>query len=200
MELVAANDQRVAFVGQTEMGKSFLAEHLLAQQPRVIAIDSKPGLNWPGYHLTDNPVAALLTDKVIYRPPGGTPPESFWMEAVRSLHDRGGGIIYVDEGPVVMTPNRIPKGLADAIRVGAQLGVGVWVSSQESVTVHNTTLRQAKLIVLFYIQGHSDRDKLSKIVGDMAHTTAYLKPYEFVVFVRGETYDHDAVPKYMAVA
>jgi hypothetical protein len=122
------------------------------------------------------------------------------MEAVRSLHDRGGGIIYVDEGPVVMTPNRIPKGLADAIRVGAQLGVGVWVSSQESVTVHNTTLRQAKLIVLFYIQGHSDREKLSKIVGDMAFVTAYLKPYEFVVFVRGETYDHDAVPKYMAAA
>lgn len=196
LELVASSDQRVGILGQTRMGKTFLAEHLLAQQPRVIVVDSKHRVKWKGYHLTDNPVAALLADRVIYRPPGGAPPDSFYWEAVNTLHERGGGVLYIDEMSYVTSANRIPKGLADAFRLGGEIGVGVWFAAQESTTVHNTTLRQAEMLILFYNQGASDRDKLSKVTGDMAHVTAYLPKYEFVVFVRGETYDHDAVPVY----
>lgn len=199
MELAANSDQRIGILGQTGMGKTFLTERWLEQQPRVIVVDSKHRVNWKGYHLTDNPVAALLTDKVIYRPPSGRPPDDWWFEAVQVLHERGGGIIYIDEMSFITDANRIPKGLGDAFRLGRELGVGIWFSAQESTTVHNTTLRQAEMLVMFYNQGASDRDKLARIVGDMAFVTAYLPKYEFVVFVRGETYDHDAVPTYKAV-
>lgn len=178
------------------MGKTFLAEHLLSQQPRVIVIDSKGHINWKGYHLTDNPVAALMTDRVIFRPKGGKPPAEWWFEAMQILHERGGGVIYVDEGSYITDANRIDKGLADAFRLGGERGVGIWFSAQESTTVHNTMLRQSEMLVMFYNQGASDREKLARIVGDMAHATQYLPKYEFVVFVRGETYDHDAVPVY----
>lgn len=178
------------------MGKTFAVERLLDQQPRVIVVDSKHRVNWKGYHLTDNPVAALLTDKVIYRPPNGKPPDEWWMEAVLSLHERGGGVIYVDEMSVITDANRIPKGLSDAIRLGRELGVGIWFAAQESTTVHNTTLRQADMLVMFYNQGESDRVKLAGIVGDMAFITAHLPKYHCIVFVRGETYDHDSVPTY----
>lgn len=199
LELTAQSDERIGFIGQTRMGKTFAVEHLVAQQPRVIVVDSKHRINWPGYHLTDNPVAALLEDRVIYRPPGGKPPEDWWMQAVESLHERGGGVVYVDEMPVVCTENRIPQGLADGFRIGAELGVGIWFSAQETTTIHNTTLRQAEQLVLFYNQGASDRDKITRIVGDMGEVTGHLDKYDFVVFVRGETYDGDAIPVYRII-
>lgn len=199
LELQAHSDQRVGFIGQTRMGKTFLAEHMLDQQPRVIVVDSKGHVNWKGYHLTDNPVAALMVDKVIFRPRGGKPPAEWWMEAVQVLHERGGGIIYVDEMSFITDANRIDKGLADAFRLGGEKGVGVWYSAQETTTVHNTTLRQSEMLVCFYNQGASDRDKLARIIGDMGFVTQYLPKYTFVVFVRGETYDHDAVPTYEVI-
>lgn len=198
LELAASSDQRVGILGQTRMGKTFLAERLLDQQKRVVVVDSKHRVKWRGFHLTDNPMAALLTDRVIYRPPSGAPPEAWYWEVVNSLHERGGGVLYIDEMSYITGPNKIPKGLADAFRLGGEIGVGVWFSAQESTSVHNTTLRQAEMLIMFYNQGASDREKLAKVTGDMAHVTAYLPKYEFVVFVRGETYDHDAVPVYKA--
>lgn len=185
------------------MGKTFLVEHLLEDQPCVLVIDSKGRVNWKGYHLTDNPVAALYAIrqgfKVIYRPVGGAPPEAFWMEAVQVIHEMGGGIIYIDELSFICSPNKIPKGLGDAFRLGGEIGVGIWYSAQEATSIHNVTLRQSEMLVIFYNQGASDRDKLSKIVGDMAYTTAHLPKWEFEVFVRGETYDHEAVDVYKVV-
>lgn len=182
------------------MGKSFLAERLLAPQPRVIAVDSKGYLKWPGYHLTSNPVAALLTDKVIFRPEGGHPADDFYVSAVDSLHERGGGVLYIDELAFLTSSNRMPKGLSDAFRLGGEMGVGVWFSAQESTTIHNTTLRQSELLVVFYNQGASDREKMAQIIGDMAFVTQHLEPYEFAVFKRGETTDRDSVEIYKAAA
>lgn len=196
LELQADSDQRIGAVGQTGMGKTFLMEWLVAPQPRVLVVDSKHRVNWSGYHLTDNPVAALLQDHVIYRPPTGRPPDDFWREAMLSLHDRGGGIIYIDELSIICTANTIPSGLADVIRLGRELGVGVWWSAQESVSIHNTPLRQCEQLIMFYNQGASDRDKLIRIVGDMGEVTGELKEYQFVVFVRGETYDNQDIPVY----
>lgn len=198
-ELVARSDQRVGFIGQTRMGKTELALALLKHQERVIIIDSKGRVNIPGFFLTDNPIAALMEDHVIYRPLGGRPPADWWAEAVQTLHERGGGVIYVDEMAFIVDSNRIDKGLGDAFRLGGELGVGIWFAAQETTSIHNTTLRQAEMLCLFYNQGASDRDKAAGIVGDMAYVTAYLPKYEFVVFVRGETYDRDAVPVYMLV-
>jgi hypothetical protein len=199
LELTVQSDERVGFIGQTRMGKTFLVERLAAEQPRIIVVDSKHRVNWKGYYLTDNPVAALLEDKVIYRPPNGVPPADFWESALASLVERGGGVLYIDEIPVIVTQNTMPKGLANVFRVGGELGVGVWWASQESTTIHNTTMRQCNQLVLFYNQGNSDREKVMGIVGDMAEITAHLPKYEFVVFVRGETTDAQAIPVYKAV-
>jgi hypothetical protein len=182
------------------MGKTFLVEFLLREQKRVIVIDSKGMITWKGYHLTENPVAALLLvrdgHKVIYRPRSGVPPESWWAEAVQVLHECGGGVIYIDELSYLVTPNKIDKGLADGFRLGGEIGVGFWYSAQESTSIHNTTLRQSGIIIVFYNQGHSDREKLAAAIGDMGHGTVDLDKYHFMVFVRGETYDHSAVPVY----
>lgn len=182
------------------MGKTFLMEYLLGSQPRVIAVDSKHRIAWSGYHMTDNPVAATIEDRTIYRPPNGRPPRDWWEQAMRALNARGGGVIYIDELSYVTDSNRIDESLGNVFRLGAELNVGVWFSAQESTSIHNTTLRQSEELFLFYNQGASDREKLTRIVGDMGETTAYLKAYQFVVFVRGDTYDNSAIPVYQVDA
>jgi hypothetical protein len=199
LELTAQSDERIGFIGQTRMGKTFLVERLAAEQPRIIVVDSKHRVNWKGYYLTDNPAAALLEDRVIYRPPTGEPPAEWWEAALESLVERGGGVIYVDELPVVVTSSKIPRGLAKILRVGGELGVGIWWSAQESTTIHNTTIRQCNQVVLFYNQGASDREKVMGVVGDMAEITGHLPPYDFIVFVRGETTDNQQIPVYRVV-
>lgn len=201
LTLEVDSNQRIGNIGRTRMGKTFLVEHLCEQQPRVIVVDSKWRCDWSGYSLTYSPDAAMLSDHVIYRPADeGKPPESFWRDAMMSLHEHGGGVLYVDELPVITTPNRIAQTLADIFRMGGELGVGVWWSAQEATTIANTAIRQSDIITLFRNHGASDRDKLGKIVGDIAEVTAHLTKYEFVVYESsGVEYDPGNIPIYKVI-
>lgn len=192
------SDKRVGAIGRTGSGKTYLMERLLEPQPRVISVDSKHRLRWPGYSLTDDPSAALIRDKVIYRPPEGqTPPDWFWTAAMDSLHERGGGIIYLDEAAEITTPNTCPKGLRTVVRLGREIGVGVWWASQEATAVSNVLIRQSDVLNLFMNHGASDRDKLIQTTGDMGEVPAHLGFYEFVVYqANGEAYDSSDIPVY----
>lgn len=193
--LSARNDQRVGAVGRTQSGKTFLMERLLAEQKNVLVIDSKERVNWAGYSLTYDLSATLLDARTIYRHAENTIPDGFWMTAVESLHERGGGVIYIDELPVLTGPNKISPGLANAFRLGAEIGVAVWWAAQESTGVHNTALRQSEIILLFINNGASDRNKLISNYGDIGEVTAKLKPHEFVVVENfGEGYDSTSIP------
>lgn len=172
---------------------------LLEQQPRVLVVDSKRRVKWKGYYLTTDPQAALLEDHVIYRPDGPIPPD-FWEAAMLSMHERGGGIIYLDEAPEVAPESGAPRGVRQVVRLGGELGVGLWWSAQEATGVHNTLIRQSEFILLFMNAGASDRDKLIKTVGDMGEAPAYLDLYEFVVYGgEGRAYDPNAIAVYKMV-
>ena len=196
-EITLGNDQRVGLVGRTGMGKTFLVEHLVEGQPRVLAVDSKHCLSWPGYSLTFDAGAALLADHVIYRHREARPPSEFWGLALHSLHERGGGILYIDELPVITSADYIPPKLAECFRLGRELGVGVWWAGQEAVGVANTAIRQSDILVLFRNHGASDRDKLMRTCGDLAELTAHLKAFEFTVYESsGQEYDPGQIPVY----
>lgn len=191
-----SNDLRVGAIGRTQCGKTTAMHEMMEQQPRVLAVDTKKRLKWKGYSLTLDPAAALLEDHVIYRPDAPIPPD-FWEAAMHSLHERGGGIIYLDEAPDIAPESGAPAGLRKVIREGAQLGVGVWWGAQEATGVHNTLIRQSDFVLLFMNSGASDRDKLIKTVGDMGEAPAYLDVYEFVVYgAQGRSYDPQAIPVY----
>lgn len=203
------NDLRVGAVGKTRMGKTFLMERLLAKQPRVIAVDTKGDVAWKGYYLAKRADAALVGNaikegnqyRVIYRVPEGQDiPDGWFTRAMRLLHDMGGGIIYVDEMPQLVTASTMRRDLRDVFRVGGGLGVGLWWSAQEAVGVHNTALRMSERLFLFYNQGASDRDKLIGTVGDMGEATKDLDKFHFFQYETSEIYDPDAIPIYKAVA
>lgn len=199
--LTVRNDQRFGAVGRTQSGKTFLMERMCAEQRNVLVIDSKQRVNWDGYFLTYDLRATLLEPRTIYRHQEHKIPDSFWMRAVESLHERGGGVIYIDELPVLTGPNRISPGLADAFRLGAEIGVAVWWAAQESTGVHNTALRQSEVIALFVNSGASDRDKLIRNYGDIAEVTGGLQPHEFVVVQNfGAPYDPANIPVWKADA
>jgi hypothetical protein len=195
-DLVLSNDMRVGAIGRTRSGKTFLMERLLADQPRVLVIDDKERVNWPGYHLTVNPSAALLEPKTILRP-GSPLPNAFWEDALYAMHEAGGGIIYIDELAEETTPHNIPAGMQSIFRLGGELGVGLWFSCQSATEVHNSALRGCDILVLFLNIGSSDRDKIIKITGDIGEVTAFLELYQFVVFESAnQSYDPNAIPAY----
>ncbi len=195
-EISLSNDMRVGFLGFTGSGKTYAAEKLLEDQPRVIAVDSKHRVNFPGYHLTDNPAAALLEPKTIYRPKGSIP-NSFWEDCKEVLHEQGGGIVYIDELAVITTPNTIPSGLRDLLNTGRELGVGVWYAAQAASEIPNTALRGSNVLILFVNVGASDRDKIIKIAGDIGEITAHLEMREFVVVeLANRAYDPGHIPVY----
>lgn len=197
-----SSDLRLGAIGRTGSGKTFLMERMLASQPRDLVVDSKHRVKWPGYYLTDDPTAAMLRDKVIYRPPEGkTPPAWFWTAAMDSLHERGGGIIYLDEAGEVTTPNMIPSGLRTVVRLGREIGVGVWWSSQEATSVSNVLIRQSDILCLFMNHGASDRDKLIQTCGDMGEVPGVLGFYEFTIYqANGAAYDSQNINVYKAPA
>lgn len=199
-DFTVQNDMRVGCIGRTGSGKTYLMEKLLAPQPRVIVVDDKKRVNFPGFYLTNDPVAALLKPKVILRPEGKLP-DSFWDDAMTTLHEDGGGIIYVDELAHQSSPNHMPNGMKEILRVGRELGVGLWWSAQSATEIFNTAIRQADILILFLNVGASDRDKVIKTAGDIGETTAHLELREFVVFESAhQAYDPNEIPvyKYMA--
>lgn len=174
-------------------------ESILSEQPRVIVVDSKGDVDWPGYHLTSDPAAALLEPKVIYRPTGNIP-NTFWEDAMDTLHRDGGGIIYIDELSEVCTPHSMPEGLKSLYRLGGGLGVGVYWSAQSATEIYNTAIRQASILILFLNIGASDRNKIIETAGDLGEVTAHLRLHEFVVYEsEDQSYDPNNIPAYKAV-
>lgn len=187
---------RVGFLGFTGSGKTFLAEKLLEDQPRVVVVDPKHRCNFPGYYLTENPAAALLEDKTIFRPTGKIP-NTFWEDCKDELHEKGGGIVFIDELAVITGPNTIPPGLRDLFNTGREIGVGVWFAAQASSEIPNTALRGSNVLILFTNVGASDRDKIIRIAGDIGEITAHLDLREFVVVeLANRAYDPARIPVY----
>lgn len=195
-DLVLSSDMRVGCLGRTGSGKTFLMDRLLADQPRVLIVDDKHRVNFSGYHLTHDPSAALIEPKTIYRPNGKVPP-TFWEDALDSLHRAGGGIVYIDELSEQCSPNTMPEGLKSILRMGRELGVGLWWSAQSATEIFNTALRQSDVLILFLNIGASDRDKIIKTAGDIGELTAHLELFQFVVFESAnKAYDPDNIPVY----
>jgi hypothetical protein len=190
------SDMRVGAIGQTQAGKTFIMEQALREQPRVVVVDDKQRVDWPGYSLTYDPNAAFAEDRIIVRHRKPIP-DDWWPAMMSSLHERGGGIIYIDEAAEQTTPNTIPAGLRTVVRLGAQIGVGVWWSAQEATAISNVLIRQSDILLLFFNQGASDRDKLIRTAGDIAEVTASLNLYEFLVYQSyGRGWDPSDIPVY----
>lgn len=197
VQATLASNSRVGFLGFTGSGKTYAAEKFLEQQPRVLIVDSKGRVNFPGYHLTTNPAAAILEDKTIYRPDGKPIPNTFWLDAKEAMIEKGGGIVYIDELAMVATPNTIPSNLRNLLNTGRELGVGVWYSAQAASEIPNTALRGSDVLILFLNVGASDRDKIIRTAGDIGELTASLPKRQFVVAeLSNETYDPDNIPVY----
>lgn len=195
-ELELGSDMRVGTIGRTGSGKTVLMRALLDQHPRVLVIDDKRRCSFKGYHLTENESAALLEPKTIFRPKGDIS-EAFWEDALTYMHEAGGGIIYIDEMSEQSTPNRMNPGLKKILRLGRELGVGLWWAAQSATEIFNTAIRQADILILFLNVGASDRDKVIKTAGDIGEVTAGLDLFEFVVFESADqTYDPSRIPSY----
>jgi ABC-type dipeptide/oligopeptide/nickel transport system ATPase component len=190
------NDERVAIIGKTGCGKTYLAQSLLDEAVSngayIVVLDNK-GLfgsekkivkgvetwvfTWRGAGLVDSfeglyKASQMGLKKIVYRPNSDLESNDknafdtvmndfFWW-----IYRRENTLLYVDEGTSTTTPFYMPPGLTANYKRGRELGIGVWLSTQESVNVHNTAFSQADHYMVFRTQVQAHRDKMAGWMGD----------------------------------
>lgn len=166
MALSIKTNERIAFIGRTGSGKTFLAERLTAGLRRLVIIDPNevltnrflPHVPWEKgikyleegrearlYVSEDNPAAYERYFRHIY-------------EQVRQV------VVYIDEAYGVAPPN---VGASDALWAlytrGRARGIGMWASTQRPRFIPRFMLSESEWFFVFQLQLADDRDYIARI-------------------------------------
>jgi hypothetical protein len=208
MKLPPGNS-RVAFVGPTRCGKTYLARSWLRNYPHVIIIDPKRQWDWKSkeerYKLkasdwgTFDKQLKLTADKkskeygypVVWRPPvDELLPED--LDRVYELaYHRGHTLVYMDE--LYFLTNGSSLGthtpwFRACVTAGASRGVGCWSSFQRPAWVPLIALTETEVRAIFYLRNASDRKRIDDSFTESSHPVPWeaLRPtpesrYKFVL-------------------
>lgn len=160
---------RVAFVGKTGAGKTFLARSLLRSVKRLVVFDSKGTLGaGAGWNLTDwswaNERRLRWGRAVRLRVPA--PLDGDWEEYFRACYDARNVTLYIDEAYGVLGPGRRPGLYLTACYTrGRELGIGVWAATQRPSWIPLFMLSEAEWLFVFRLQLEEDRRRIASIIG-----------------------------------
>lgn len=152
-------NQRVAFIGKTNSGKTFLARHLLQPIKRLIVLDGKGTLGGSEWNLEmGGTVERQLRAGKPARLRVVAPTNGDWTHWLRLAWDARNVTVYIDEMMTVVAPRqREPNELTALYTRGRELGIGVWASTQRPVWVPPFMLSEAEWIFLFRVSKPDDR-------------------------------------------
>lgn len=185
--LEVSSTERVGALGKTGSGKSFLMLRLVSQLESVVIIDTKREIRIPNFLVTNNPKLALSADRIIYRP-GANVSEKALDEFLGKVWRKYGNrakrnmVVYIDEAAHVTSAARIGSNLKLLLQAGRSVGIGVWWSGQQVVSIHNTLISQSEKIFIFKLPVESDRQKLAGVIGGIADLAGSLENYEFIAY------------------
>ncbi len=200
MDFPPANS-RIAFVGPTRSGKTFLARSWLQHYPNVAVLDPKRQFSWhrPGdkrfsrIATTWNQFRKLMerSEKdgypVIYRPPAADllPHNSdrldrFYWYALQ----RRNTLTYTDELYYIASGSdfatRAPW-FFRAVTTGASSGVGTWSAFQRPSWVPLIALTETELRAVFYLRVAADRDRISANFSEVPWEVLRRERHSFVL-------------------
>lgn len=160
--------ERVLFVGRTGSGKTTLADRLIRTLGyRTVVIDPKHLWEFPGYRLVDRYDPDTYVTRQVFRPVDDDRRE--WRDTQTFLESVWYGprqtIIYVDELTRLSTPRKTVPILADFIRLGRQLGFGVWTASQRPRDIPTLFLSETEHFFVFDLRTPGDREKVADFLG-----------------------------------
>lgn len=172
--LIIRGNQRVAFAGKTNSGKTFMARHLLHSFPRLIAIDPKNVLWKPGWrtdYWSDKGVSELKKGnpariRISVPPTLDANDNPVWDDIFRVAWDIGDVTVYIDEMYSVCINGRLSWPLRRLYTQGREMGIGVWACTQRPSFVPLEMFSEAEWSFLFMLRMEEDRKRVARAIGD----------------------------------
>lgn len=167
------SNERVAIVGKTGSGKTFLAERLTAPLKRLIIVDPTgllknrflPHVPWDdGYKTLEQGLDArvyLSLDN----------PAEYELYFAQVYDQLTGVTLYIDELYGVALPTRPSRGLWALYTRGRSRGIGVWACTQRPRFVPRFCLSEAEWFFVFRLLVTDDR----KLLADLIHPAVAKK-------------------------
>jgi ABC-type dipeptide/oligopeptide/nickel transport system ATPase component len=169
---VRSND-RVAVVGQTESGKTFLVQQLVRTARRLVVADPKGTLRgkWRLEEWSDATRERLLGgEPVRIRIPAPLVEPRYvtdvWDGYFRDVYDAGNCLVDVDEVYGVVPTGKRPGMWYQALYTrGRELGIGAIACSQRPSWIPLELISEAAWFFCFRLMLLSDRQRMSELMG-----------------------------------
>ena len=176
--------ERVALVGKTGSGKTYLAGRLTAALPRLVVLDPKGTLKgkWRLADWSDSRERQLRRgDPVRVRVPA--PLDGDWEPYLWAAYEAGNCTVYVDEVyGVVPAGSRTPAALTALYTRGRELGIGTWAATQRPSWVPLFVLSEAEWLAQFRLSLDADRKRMAGLMGAGAALDNPPDKYGFYLF------------------
>lgn len=190
---IQPND-RVAFVGKTQSGKTHFAGYLALSVRRLIVIDPKGMLSNASrkrrgkysWELTEwesreaRKVRADLDRGEAGRLRVPAPLSGNYEPIFRWAYSLQNVTVYIDEMYGVEDGTRPGRWLNALYTRGAEMGIGVWAATQRPRNVPRVMFSESEWKVLFRLTDPDDRVHMRRIIGPMAEEE--LKNHAFLLY------------------
>ena len=163
-------DNRVAFVGRTGSGKTYLARALLNDVDRLIVLDAKGTITGPEWRVEDFDGAsrALRNPDSEFRLRVPAPINGDWEPFLWAAYEAENCTVYIDEVYGVETGTKPSNALRACITRGRELGIGVWAATQRPSQIPLIILSEADWIFTFQLRLDVDRKRMAELIGPAA--------------------------------
>lgn len=180
MNINIRSNERVAIVGKTGSGKTYLAEKLAKPIKRLVVVDAKGKLKGK-FNTVDWDIQNPTKDKNFIALRNGEnvrlriPPLIADTKELSKMYDKffyllytiGNLTIYIDEVYGVIPPRATVTTYLNALYTrGRELGISVWASTQRPSWIPLEMLSEADVFFVFKLQLPQDRKRMADVIGN----------------------------------
>lgn len=173
--------ERLALIGTTGSGKSFLAARLLTGLKRAVVIDPKHTFKLEGYKPGKRLPLWSNEYRLIYRPAMND--DSAMAGLLFELWKRGNVVIYIDELQTLTDLYPLStRALENIARTGREKKISLWAAMQRPRWVPRIFLTESEVLAVFLLRAQDDRKYISGFGGPEMESTLpefgfwYIRP------------------------